>query len=74
MPAMSAHYQRQRRADLKARGYKQVLLTLDPQSVSAAKYIARRTGGDLSHIIRAALLTQMQVLHLARAYANPDRS
>lgn len=64
----TAAEQRKRRAELKANGYRQILLTLDPQSLSAARYIAARMGGGLNHIIRASLLTQMQLLHLAHPF------
>lgn len=61
----SAEAQRERREWLKQQGYHQMLLTLDPASISAVRKIHAVRGGSMNFIIRASLLMTCATLELA---------
>jgi len=60
----TAQSQRERRKALKQAGYHQILLTLDPVALEAARRISQITGGTRTGIIRAALLTHCALLEI----------
>lgn len=60
--------QRERRAKLKKEGYKQILLTLDPQALAAARRIHHIMGGNRQHVIKSALLLTAAVLEMGDKY------
>ena len=54
----TAPYQRQRRADLKKKGYRQMLMTFDPEMEAAIQALRERTGRSRTHILRDALFAE----------------